>query len=78
MTAQIRTQAGQMEECDNGGKCVGGGNDGDVCTSHAQCAGGGVCVGLAECVNVEAGFECVCQMGYAGDGRFDAGGRGTG
>ncbi|MFP6625498.1 MAG: hypothetical protein VCA74_00350, partial [Deltaproteobacteria bacterium] len=31
------------EQCDDGGSCVGGDDDGDECTDDADCTGGGTC-----------------------------------
>lgn len=62
------------EECDDGGRCVGGADAGDACTAEADCEGNGACFGglddLRGCDGNEDCREGVCRKcrPYGGDG----------
>jgi hypothetical protein len=52
-------QVGGIEECDDGGICIGGSNAGTACTADAQCNGNGVCDdGLKQGYACSANSDC--------------------
>jgi hypothetical protein len=67
-----------MEECDNGGICMGGDNAGTACASEADCVGEGVCDafglpggGLRKACRSDAdctGARCIRCKPFGGDG----------
>ncbi|MBI3783583.1 MAG: hypothetical protein HY270_09290 [Deltaproteobacteria bacterium] len=66
---------GSLEECDDGGTCIGGSNAGTHCIAESDCHGNGVCVGGAKlgtaCADSSAcgaGGTCVHCVPQGGDG----------
>lgn len=63
-----------MEDCDDGGLCVGGSNAGTTCTTETDCTGPGVCSGgirnLHGCLDDSAcpAGRCVRCKSFGGDG----------